>query len=161
MIQDENTDVVEVVQEDDTVVEEETTTEATEDDVAVLKAELAHAKAEAAKYRRLQEKAKKPDVTTPATSITDPIEAALRVNGMSKELLEQLKKVSALTGKDLVDAQSDPIFIAVKETIEKDKKREDASLPASRGAGTVKPKVGFNTPGLTREQHMALVNSRK
>ena len=97
---------------------------------------------------------------TPATSITDPIEAVLRVNGMSKELIEQLKKVSQVTGKDLVDAQSDPIFIAVKETLEKDQKREQASLPASRGAGTVKPKISFNTPGLTTEQHKALVQAR-
>jgi len=98
--------------------------------------------------------------TTQATPTTDPIEAALRVNGMSKEMLEQLKKVAAVTGKDLVDAQSDDLFIAIKEKAEKDKKREEASLPASRGAGTVKPKVGFNTPGLTREQHMALIKSR-
>ena len=120
-------------------------------------------KARAMKAEALIVKNKKAPVVekpTPATPTTDPIEAALRVNGMSKEMLEQLKKVAAVTGKDLVDAQSDDLFIAIKEKAEKDKKREEASLPASRGAGTVKPKVGFNTPGLTREQHMALIKSR-
>ncbi len=143
--------------EDEVVVEEETTTE------EVPEVEEVDWQARALKAEELIVKNKKMPVAekpTPATPI-DPIEAALRVNGMSKELLEQLKKVAAVTGKDLVDTQSDPIFIALKETIEKDKKREDASLPASRGAGTVKPKVGFNTPNLTREQHMALINSRK
>ena len=147
--------------EDEVVVEEETTTEA---ETETVEEEEIDWKARAMKAEALIVKNKKAPVAekpTPATSITDPIEAVLRVNGMSKELLEQLKKVSALTGKDLVDAQSDPIFIAVKDTIEKEQKREDASLPASRGAGTVKPKVGFNTPNLTREQHMALINARK
>lgn len=120
-------------------------------------------KARALKAEALIVKNKKAPVAekpTPTTPTTDPIEAALRVNGMSKEMLEQLKKVAAVTGKDLIDAQSDDLFITIKEKAEKEQKREQASLPASRGAGTVKAKIGFDTPGLTREQHMALVKSR-
>lgn len=110
--------------------------------------------------KRAERKAKAQTKPTQATPTTDPIEAALRVNGMSKELLEQLKKVSQVTGKDLIDAQSDDLFIAIKEKSEKEVKREQASLPASRGAGAVKAKVSFNTPNLTKEQHKALIDAR-
>lgn len=141
--------------EDEVVEVEETTTEAEPE----VEEEEIDWKARAIKAEALIVKNKKMPVAekpTPATPIVDPLEAALRVTGMSKEILEQLKKVATLTGKDLVDAQSDPIFIAVKEKIEKEQKREDASMPASRGSSTVKPKVSLSTPGLTREQHMAL-----
>lgn len=149
----------EIVEGDEVVeVEDETTTEAETETVE----EEIDWKARAMKAEALIVKNKKAPVAEKPTQATpiDPIEAALRVNGMSKELIEQLKKVSAVTGKDLVDAQSDPIFIALKETMEKDKKREEASLPVSRGASSVKPKVDFKTANLTREQHMALAKTR-
>lgn len=149
----------EIVEEEVVEVEEETTTEAEPES----EEEQIDWKARAMKAEALIVKNKKAPVAekpTQATSITDPIEAALRVNGMSKELIEQLKKVSAVTGKDLVDAQSDDLFIAIKEKAEKDKKREEASLPVSRGASSVKPKVDFKTANLSREQHMALAKTR-
>lgn len=148
----------EIVEDEVVEVEEETTTEdePTEEEID-WKARAMKAEALIVKNKKMPV-AEKP---TQAAPITDPIEAALRVNGMSKEMLEQLKKVAAVTGKDLVDAQSDDLFIAIKEKTEREQKREDASLPASRGASAIKPKVSFNTPNLTTEQHKALINSRK
>lgn len=148
----------EIVQTEEEVVEE-TTPEAEDNTVE----EEIDWKARAMKAEALIVKNKKAPVAekpTQAAQITDPIEAALRVNGMSKELIAQLKKIATLNGQDLIDAQSDPLFVAYKENLEKEQKREKASLPASRGAGTVKPKVSFNTPNLTREQHMELIRSR-
>ena len=144
---------------DDEVVEVEETETEPEPEVD----EQIDWKARAMKAEALIVKNKKAPVAekpTQATPTIDPIEAVLRVNGMSKELLEQLKKVSAVTGKDLVDAQSDDLFVAIKEKVEKEQKREQASLPASRGASAVKPKKDFRTPGLTKEEHQAMVKAR-
>lgn len=147
----------EIVRTEEEVVEE-TTPEAEPESEEEIDWKARAMKAEALIVKN--KKAPVAEKSTQAAPITDPIEAALRVTGMSKELIAQLKKVAAVTGKDLVDAQSDPLFVALKENLEKEQKRENASLPASRGAGTVKPKVSFSTPGLTREQHMELIRSR-
>jgi hypothetical protein len=87
-------------------------------------------------------------------------ETVLLANGMPETLLAELKAVAAVRKVSLIKAQADPIFVAVKEKFEKDQKQEAASLPASRGSGASKPKKDFFTPGLTREEHMAMVKSR-
>ena len=81
---------------------------------------------------------------------------------MSDELLGELKAVAQARGiKSLIKAQTDPIFVAVKEKFEKDQKAKDASLPASRGSGSAKVKKDFNTPGLTREEHKELFMNQR
>jgi hypothetical protein len=134
----------------------------TEAEQETVEARLAKAEADAAKYRRLFEKAQKPKVETPQAPQPTPSnveELILQNSGMSDELISELKIVAALRKVSLIKAQHDPIFVAVKEKIEKDKKREDASLPAARGAGATKPKKDLRTEGLTREEHMALAKS--
>lgn len=85
-------------------------------------------------------------------------ETVLLANGMPEELLKELKTVAKVRGMaSLLKAQNDPIFVAVKEKFEKDKKHKDASLAASRGAGGVAPQKSFNTPGLSREEHRKMV----
>ena len=86
-------------------------------------------------------------------------ETVLLANGMPDELLNELKAVAQVRKVSLIKAQTDPIFVAVKDKFEKDQKQKEASLPASRGSGQAKPKKDFNTPGLTREEHMAMVKS--
>ena len=159
---DEVTLDVQEEEQEDTVVEtqgEDTTEEEKEEDNRVS---LKMTPAEFRHYKQWKEEGTKPKepVEQKATPTLDPIEAALLVGGMSKEVLGQLKKVSALTGKDLIESQTDPIFVAVKEKFEKDQKREEASLPASRGAGAVKAKKTFETPNLSREEHMAMVQAQ-
>lgn len=80
-------------------------------------------------------------------------EIVLQANGMSDELLTQLKKVAAINGTSLIKAQNDPIFVAVKEKFERETKQESASLGASKGAGSVKVQKTFATPGLSTEEH--------
>ncbi len=85
-------------------------------------------------------------------------ETVLLANGMSDELLSELKAVAQARGiKSLIKAQGDPIFVAVKEKLEKDAKLKSASLPASRGSGGYKAPKSITTPGLTREEHKRLV----
>ena len=99
----------------------------------------------------------KKDEVQPSTSPQVDVEAlVLKANGMPDDLLKELKAVAAVRQVSLLDAQTDPIFVAVKEKFESDKKRADASMGAARGGGTIKAKKGLDTPDLTREEHMKL-----
>lgn len=96
--------------------------------------------------------------TSPASVDVD--ERILKSQGMNPELLQQLKDIAKLRGVNLIDAQSDPLFVATKEKFEKDEKSKRASVGASRGSTGVQVQKDLNTPGLTREDHMKLVKNR-
>jgi hypothetical protein len=116
--------------------------------------------------RKLYERAKKAEadlkvlrdskvapVGKSASSQPSVEETVLLAQGMPEELVNELKVVAQVRKVSLIKAQNDPIFVAVKDKFEKDLKKKDASLPASRGSGSVKPKKTFTTPGLTRDEH--------
>jgi len=148
--------------EDEVVEVEETETEAEPEIEEEIDWKARAMKAEALIVKNKKAPvAEKPTQATPALNSALTVEDYLAEKGIDERLKTDLLDIAALRKVSPVKALNDPLFILAKEKFEKDQKREDASLPASRGAGTVKPKVGFNTPGLTREQHMALVNSRK
>lgn len=87
----------------------------------------------------------------------DEIDArVLRLQGMSEELLGKLKSVAKATGKSMIEAQSDEVFLIMKEKMEAEAKSEKAKLGASKGSGTVKKVKDFNTPNLSDEEHRAL-----
>lgn len=185
MQNDENTNDLEVVTKDEETVEvEETTTEETvesKDTIApnvkmTYEQKLASAKtpeekfaiadAEAHKNRRLLGKQKPGNVFTPTqapqqASPLDVDERILKSQGMPTELLTQLKKVASIEGLSLLDAQADPLFVAMKEKFEKEKRIKDASLGSSRGSGGAKARKTPTTPGLTREEHMAMFENRQ
>lgn len=129
---------------------------------------FAIADAEANKNRRLLRKASKPDnaaAPKPKASskpTTEPSveETVLRANGMPNELLSHLKKVANLNGTSLLDAQKDPIFVAVKDKFDKEVKRKQASLGAGRGAGGKKSEKTFTTPGISRDEHKEMFYGR-
>lgn len=99
----------------------------------------------------------KPAEAKPASPQPNVEEVVLLANGMPEELVNELKAVAQVRKTTLLKAQNDPIFVAVKEKFEKDKKQREASLPAGRGSNSVKPKKDLTTPGLSREEHMKLV----
>lgn len=169
MTQEETTvETQDETQEGQTAQAEETTEESqseepvTTPEQMTLEERVAKAEAEAAKYRRLFEKGQKPtDKKAPVS--TQPIdidERVLKAQGMSDEVLKQLKDVAKLRGLSLIDAQTDPVFQALKSQLEQEEKSKKAQLGASRGAPKVTPKKEPNTPGLTREEHMALAKER-
>ncbi len=90
-------------------------------------------------------------------SSVDVDERILKANGMPDELLSQLKDVAALRKISLIDAQKDPLFVAVKSQFEKEEKHKAASVGASRGSQGVQVKKTLNTPGLSRDEHRKLV----
>jgi hypothetical protein len=166
MQNEENTDEVQVEQkENQTAAAEEAATEETPIE-ETPEAKLAKAEAEAAKYRRLFEKSQKPPQGTTPAKAPQPAspqsveETVLLANGMDEELLTKLKAVARVEGiGSLIKAQTNPIFIAVKEKFEKEKKQQEASLGASRGAGAVKAEKSFNSPGLSRDEHKKMFQS--
>jgi hypothetical protein len=152
-------------QEQELEVKPEETTD--EETVETLKAQLAEKDAqlqkEAEARRQLTARAKaaeaaKPKVE-PQKNINNPIDDAmiekkiLKSQGMSDELLGELETLAKVRGKSLLDTQTDPIFIALKETKEAEAKAVKAKLGASRGSGTVKASKDFNTPGLSEAEH--------
>jgi hypothetical protein len=137
-----------------------------EEDIAAIKAKAEkmetfarQAVARAKKAEEENKSLKKTPLQPQPASPTNVEETVLLANGMSEELLEELKAIAQVRKTSLIKAQADPIFVAIKEKIEKDKKQQEASLPASRGSGSAKPKKDFKTVGLTRDDHMALFNS--
>lgn len=121
--------------------------------------------------KKLYERAKKAEAelktlkSKPAEAKVSPQldveETVLLAQGMPEDLLKQLRKVAKVNETSLIKAQTDPIFVAVKEKYEKELKQKDASLGASRGSAAAKPKKDFSTPGLTREEHKAMVQNLK
>lgn len=94
---------------------------------------------------------------TPTASVEETV---LLANGMPEELLSELKAIAAVRNVSLIKAQHDPIFVAMKDQKEKEKKQQEASMPASRGSGQSKPKKDFKTPGLSEAEYREMFESK-
>lgn len=125
----------------------------------------ARAKKTEAELRNLRDSQPKETKTPESTQLTktnnalteDEIDArVLRLQGMSEELLNKLKSVAKATGKSMIEAQSDEVFVIMKEKMEAEAKSEKAKLGASKGSGSVKKGKDLSTPGLTDAEHKAL-----
>jgi len=86
-------------------------------------------------------------------------EKILLSQGLSSELIDELKALSKVRGKSLLATTTDPIFVAIKEAKEKEVKEQKARLGASKGSGSVKKEKSFTTPGLTPEEHKEMWKS--
>jgi uncharacterized protein YllA (UPF0747 family) len=143
----------------------DTTTDDNEVDVEALKAELEKERTARqqltarAKKAEDQLKALKPKVETEAKEVKqdypDVDERILKANGMSDELLKELKVIAQARGVSLIDAQNDSLFKLVKQNFEQEIKAKEASLGSSRGSGNATVKKTPSSPGLTRDEHKA------
>lgn len=156
-------------EEIDDTSEEDEDDESEETDEPTIEEQLAKQKSKANKYRRLfqnarkhsqKSKADKPERKQPAAPAVDVDERVLRAQGMEPELLKELKAIARVREVSLIDAQSDPLFVAAKDLYEKEKAKKAASLPASRGSGSKKPAKDLKTPGLSRDEHRSLAKER-
>jgi hypothetical protein len=153
-------------QEQETEITLEETTD--EETVESLKAKLYEANAklekEAEARRQLTARAKtaeakavkpieKPQQINNGIDLATMEKTILKSQGMSDDLLGELVALSKVRGKSLLDTQSDPIFIALKDAKDAEAKKAKANLGASKGSGTVKTTKGFDTPGLSVEEH--------
>jgi hypothetical protein len=135
---------------------EQENTEALKETLAKLEEEKRHLLARA-KKAEAQTKGKRTDLTTPDVPSSESVdERILKANGMPDELVKELKRVARFSETDLISAQKDPMFLAIKEKFEKEQRDKEASLGASKGSGAGKPRKDFTTPDLTAEDHKKL-----
>lgn len=156
---------VEVLEE--TVVEE--TTETPEEEAPIVTEETVPK----SQFNQVLARAKKAEEAlkkaAPATNITksssvssEEIDAKiLKVQkGYSDDLINELKAVAKARGTTILNADSDPIFLAIKSEHDTRTKAEKAKLGASKGSGSVKREKSFDSPDLTDEEHRQLWKDR-
>lgn len=155
---DDETEVIDSSTDTEDTETEGTETEETQVDVAKLqetnKKLFERAKKAEAELKAQKEKAPQTQTQQAPADIDERI---LKSQGMNDEMLTQLKKIAQIEGVSLIDAQSSDLFVAVKDKFEREQRAKAAQMPTSRGSGVQKPRVTLTTPGLTREQHKALL----
>ena len=154
-------DIIDLEQEEQIETVEDT--EVVEDTEADQPDELAIAKAEAAKWRRIAQRNQKqgikpaqeakPQIITPPADISE--ELRLIAKGLSDDEIEQAKVIAKGSGTNLSEALKTPLFVAFQKELKDAERKERAKLGASRGSSPTEPDKGFKS-GLTREEHMAL-----
>lgn len=159
---DEETDTEEV----DLEVEEEIedTEEIDIEDVADAEPIDWEARAKKAEALLVQRKKQAKEVKTQNTpSLSEEVveKKILQSQGMSEDLLKQLTKIARVNGTGLIEAQQDPIFIAIKEKAEEDAEKARTRLKASKGSGQVRKGKDFTTRDLTEEEHKQLWRDRQ
>lgn len=75
----------------------------------------------------------------------------MKAQGLEEDEIDMLKKVSAISGVSLIDAQKDTVFKLWKEKQEAEEKSRKASMGTSKGS-SAKTQKGFNTPGLSEAE---------
>lgn len=162
---DEVNEVSEATNSEEEVVLEETTDV---EDIEAIKGRLMEAeeakrqltarahKAEAEAKALKAKSAEAPQINSNALSADDVDVKILQSQGMSEDLITELKALAKVRNTSILATQLDPIFIAIKEKKEAEDKNAKASLGASKGSGQVKPKKTAQTPNLSPEEHKEL-----
>ncbi len=150
-----NEDVV--LEEEELETSEDTAEESEDDSVTLSKAELNKLKRKAIAYDHAKSKQEtKPEVkkvinnnnNNNSVSIEETV---LKAQGLEEDEIDMLKKVSAISGVSLIDAQKDTVFKLWKEKQEAEEKSRKASMGTSKGS-SAKAQKGFNTPGLSEAE---------
>lgn len=150
-----NEDVV--LEEEELETSEDTAEESEDDSVTLSKAELNKLKRKAIAYDHAKSKQEtKPEVkkvinnnnNNNSVSIEETV---LKAQGLEEDEIDMLKKVSAISGVSLIDAQKDTVFKLWKEKQEAEEKSKRASMGTSKGS-SAKAQKGFNTPGLSEAE---------
>lgn len=150
--QDEN----EIQEVEETVYTEESTDDQNTDSVDWKSEAL---KWQAIAKRKAKQVSAKPEQKTLETNINNNYltreEGILIAKGMDDELITQLKAIAKGKNISLLEAEKDTLFQALFDKVQKERKSEQAKLGASKGSSFKQEKPSF-TPGLTREEHLAL-----
>lgn len=149
-----NEDVV--LEEEELETSEDTVEESEDDSVTLSKAELNKLKRKAIAYDHAKSKQEtKPEVKKVINNNNNNSvsieETVLKAQGLEEDEIDMLKKVSAISGVSLIDAQKDTVFKLWKEKQEAEEKSKRASMGTSKGS-SAKTQKGFNTPGLSEAE---------
>lgn len=146
-----------VEQEENTTTEEESAE--SDDTVTISKTEFNKLRRQAIAYKANKEAPKqevKDTHTTNSFTKQEIQEEILIAKGVDSQLLEEMKALSLLRGKSLLEMEHDPIIIAMKEVKEAEAKAKAARLGASRGSTSVKAQKSTTTSGLSDDEHRAM-----
>lgn len=152
-----NDDVVLEEEELETSEESVDELDSNEDDsVTLSKAELNKLKRKAIAYDHAKSKQEaKPEqkkvINNNNNNSVSIEETVLKAQGLEEDEIDMLKKVSAISGVSLIDAQKDSVFKLWKEKQEAEEKSRKASMGTSKGS-SAKTQKGFNTPGLSESE---------
>ena len=110
---------------------------------------------EAKKWKAIAEREKRKASKTPTDQNLDTLveEKVLKSMGMDDESLAYLKKIAALNGQTLGEAQKDNVYLNWKAVREQAQKVQEAQVGASKGSGSRSQQPTFATQGLSSEQH--------
>lgn len=113
---------------------------------------------EAKKWKAIAERRDRKAKETPASQSSDMSveETVLKTLGMDDDSLAYLKKVAAVNGLSLAEAQKDQLFVTYKQIQEQELKAKEAAVGASKGSGQKSKTVSFSSPNLSEDQHKAL-----
>lgn len=118
---------------------------------------VARAKKAEAEIKALKGKsAEAPQLNNNALSADDVDVKILQSQGMSEDLINELKALAKVRGTSILATQLDPIFLAIKEKKDAEDKNAKASLGASKGSGQIKKSKDFKTSGLSEQEHKEL-----
>lgn len=122
---------------------------------------LARAKNAEAKLKSMssQTTQSQPKPSQPINNIltTEDVEVRiLKAQKASDDEIVMLKKIAAVNGTSIIEAQSDEMFISFKERKEEQEKADKAKLGASRGSGSVKKEKDVSSAGLSDAEHKEL-----
>ena len=116
---------------------------------------LARAKKAEAEVKELKTPRPNDTITNPVLSPEDVDVKILKAQGISDELIKNLKVIAKVNDISLLDAQADPVFLAMKDRKEADAKAAKARLGASKGSGSVKKEKDFKQ-SLSPDEHKEL-----
>ena len=156
-----NEDVVLEEEEFETSEDTSEESESNDDDsITLSKAELNKLKRKAIAYDHAKSKQEtKPEVKKVINNNNNNSvsieETVLKAQGLEEDEIDMLKKVSAISGVSLIDAQKDTVFKLWKEKQEAEEKSKRASMGTSKGS-SAKTQKGFNTPGLSEAEFKEL-----
>lgn len=96
-------------------------------------------------------------LTNAPSNTTDDIDVKiLKSQGTPQDEIEVLQKIAKVNNTTVIDAKNDNLFKLYISNKEQQEKADKARLGASKGSGNVKKEKGFNTPGLSQEEHRRL-----
>lgn len=125
----------------------------------------ARAKKAEAEARRLKAEMKqKQEVKSEIKSDPQPRESSVDIDvkiltatkGYDEDAIDELKFIAERKGISLFAAEQDARFVRYQQIAAEDKKKAEAGLGASKGAGHKKSEPDITTSGLTPEQHKKL-----
>lgn len=112
------------------------------------------------KFKAMQKKAIAFDAKKKTPQINNTLsreEAILIAKGRNEDELDLLHTIAKGKGVSLLEAEKNPLFIAYEEKQAEEKKKEDARLGVSKSSTYSEEQSTFKKPGLTEEEHKALV----